>query len=58
MTENKAYDKARTLSKQNDCDMYVVFEDGEYGVTDELGLDSYWLGARIEAWYFGGEIQE
>lgn len=58
MTRIQAYDHARDLSKKNDGDMYVVFESGEYHVTDEYGLDTSWLGATVDAWYFAGEMQQ
>ena len=57
MTLTQAHLQAKRRSKKTGADAYVVC-DGDEGldVTDDYGLDTFYLGARIEAHYLDGEL--
>ncbi len=58
MTLRQAFQKAQRLSEFRQSDAYVVFDEDGWGVTDENGLESFYLGARVEAHYLCGEYQQ
>jgi len=47
-TLNAAVEKANRLAKKNDKEYFVVFEDGEFDVTDTYGLDTIYAGIHDE----------
>lgn len=55
MTRDQAYRAALVRSKKVDYEVHVIREDGEYAITDDNGLDTYWLGATVVGSFCGGE---
>ena len=41
--------KAAEVARKSQEDCFVVYECGEYAIADQVGLDTYWLGAEIVA---------
>jgi hypothetical protein len=57
MTLSQAHLQAQRRSKKTGKDVYIVRGDDEgWDVTDDYGLDTFYLGAHIEAHYLGGEL--
>ena len=44
LTFKQAIDQARRKAKQHARDYFVVRESDEYHVTDDLGLDTFFIG--------------
>ena len=44
LTYRQAIDKARRKAKENARDYFVIQEDGEFHVTNDFDLDTFYLG--------------
>ena len=58
MKLERACTKAQAQSKRLNADVYVVRDnDDGYDTTNNVGLDTYYLGAFVEQHYLCGELQ-